>query len=179
MRRAFCEKCKGYSFVVDNRLLCCGRDVDAEFDVQNIRGVTCGPIPRIRLSDSRQLDILQSQGGRCIYCFKEISHDMGNLHFDHFIPYSYCGSNEEDNFVASCAECNLRKGSKIFDSIADARVFINERRDVSSGKNAIQMFFKHIPNNLFNHIVIGDKNNATVTLFSGIEIEIIAKMIND
>lgn len=45
---------------------------------------------------------------RCVYCGDE----NGPFHLDHLWPVSKGGSDEPNNLVMSCADCNLSKGNK-------------------------------------------------------------------
>ena len=52
--------------------------------------------------------ILARDGYSCQYCGI-----TGHLTLDHVIPRSRGGSTSWENVVASCAHCNVRKGSKL------------------------------------------------------------------
>ena len=52
----------------------------------------------------------QFYGGRCAYCPCELKFEEAQM--EHRIPISRGGSNWPANIVPSCAECNLRKGTK-------------------------------------------------------------------
>ena len=44
----------------------------------------------------------------CEYCQEDIT-ERSNLTLDHVVPLSKGGSNEVDNILISCTECNLKK----------------------------------------------------------------------
>lgn len=79
---------------------------------------------------SKQKKLLDSQGWCCFYCTNSFwswvyrpnrgLHPLG-IAFDHMIPYTFLEENPDTNFVAACDVCNSFKGSKLFDSIKDAR----------------------------------------------------------
>ena len=50
------------------------------------------------------------------------------LHWDHYIPFSYSQDNRSRNFVAACAQCNLLKHSRIFQSADEARLYLLHAR---------------------------------------------------
>ena len=70
--------------------------------------------------------------GRCSYCDRS----FGSLvlwknrprhitvHFDHLRPWAAGGSDRADNIVASCNLCNIIKGSQIFGSFAEAKLYV-------------------------------------------------------
>ena len=79
--------------------------------------------------------------GRCAYCgrsFGSLVEWKGKgrflgLTFDHVIPLAAGGPNTKSNSVACCTVCNGLKGGRVFDSFADARLYVLselERRGV-------------------------------------------------
>lgn len=52
--------------------------------------------------------IHKEQDGHCFWCDVSISEAY---HVDHYIPLFRGGSNDPDNLVIACAECNLKKGA--------------------------------------------------------------------
>lgn len=63
--------------------------------------------------------VLARDGRCCVYCnreggvlFQTDTKADGYIHLDHVIPLSRGGLNDETNIVASCRECNMRKGNK-------------------------------------------------------------------
>lgn len=50
---------------------------------------------------------------RCYHCGKKLaSSSPRSMHVDHLVPFSLGGSCDDDNLVASCPRCNLRKGKR-------------------------------------------------------------------
>jgi len=83
-------------------------------------------------------EILAKQNNRCLYCDLPFGTEILRtgrkgrlvtlrLNWDHFIPYAYCLNNPHDNWVAACHVCNGIKGPRIFDTIADARRYIQNK----------------------------------------------------
>jgi len=56
--------------------------------------------------NERREEILNRDGHACRYCFEVVTH------VDHVIPKSKGGTNDPENLVAACAECNYSKGAK-------------------------------------------------------------------
>lgn len=46
-------------------------------------------------------------GGKCVYCG-----EMGDMHYDHVVPWSKGGSNTADNIQLLCGTCNRRKSDR-------------------------------------------------------------------
>jgi 5-methylcytosine-specific restriction endonuclease McrA len=130
--RDVCPECKRTAFVTGNEFACCGakatlaepRGYKRECETDNPRAVP---------SKEMQRKILDDQQGRCFYCERVLGwryKHKGKLvtlrtHWDHLVPYSYLQSNDSDNFVAACHICNGIKGSLMFQTVEEARVYVN------------------------------------------------------
>ena len=66
---------------------------------------------RNSFSKSKRFRILDRDGFKCVYC--GTSPRENEIHIDHKIPLCKGGTNNDDNLVASCMECNLGKGSNM------------------------------------------------------------------
>ncbi len=53
-------------------------------------------------------DILERQGGNCLYCGASLD---SSAHLDHFVPLSRGGRNSKENLVWACSPCNRSKGA--------------------------------------------------------------------
>ncbi len=59
----------------------------------------------------RRLTIFNKSGGKCHYCACAL--DLkGKWHVEHKMPRALMGSNADDNLVASCVPCNMKKRDK-------------------------------------------------------------------
>lgn len=65
---------------------------------------------KIRVPTISKYKLLVRDNFQCQYC--DVSLSVHNVTFDHLIPKSKGGKNTWDNFVASCQDCNARKGNK-------------------------------------------------------------------
>jgi 5-methylcytosine-specific restriction endonuclease McrA len=63
---------------------------------------------------------MERDRGICQYCF-----DKADT-VDHVVPVSVKADHRMQNKVAACQDCNRIKGGRVFDSIAEARVYINK-----------------------------------------------------
>lgn len=57
-----------------------------------------------------RFDVLRRDSYTCQYCGRRAPHV--SLHIDHVLPVADGGSNELDNLVAACQDCNLGKGRR-------------------------------------------------------------------
>jgi hypothetical protein len=62
---------------------------------------------------SVRFHVLHRDGFKCRYCGRGAKENVV-LHVDHFDPKSNGGGNSIDNLITACQECNLGKGSRIF-----------------------------------------------------------------
>lgn len=65
--------------------------------------------PRVGVTPRRRWEVLQRDGHRCVYCGAGPADSR--LVVDHVIPVSNGGTNDLDNLVTACHECNAGKGS--------------------------------------------------------------------
>lgn len=97
---------------------------------------------------------LEDQDYRCFYCFRRFGstvfrdrtkgHRLATrvfgesvgfepnrirlqLNWDHLIPWDYSRNNQNRNFVAACHVCNGIKRDLIFDTEAEARLYVAQR----------------------------------------------------
>ena len=63
-----------------------------------------------------------------IHCYESYVSNSSAVTIDHIIPYTLGGSDEADNLITCCRECNGIKGSEVFESFEAARKYINEHR---------------------------------------------------
>lgn len=67
-----------------------------------------------RASRTRRIDqntkhaVFLRDNGRCQECYTQ-----NNLEYDHIVPFSFGGTNTEDNIQLLCRTCNRRKGDKV------------------------------------------------------------------
>jgi 5-methylcytosine-specific restriction endonuclease McrA len=111
MLRVVCPVCGCASLVVDGKTLCCDEKIEPISPVRAISVVNVPPLRRRHPEQAAQLALLDEQGYRCFYCGADLRE--AEIHFDHLLPYSYCGRNEGSSFVASCARCNQKKSNKL------------------------------------------------------------------
>lgn len=63
--------------------------------------------------------VLRRDGFRCVYCGATAAERK--LHVDHVYPRSHGGSDEMENLVASCDECNIGKSNRHTDLAMEAK----------------------------------------------------------
>jgi len=65
------------------------------------------PIP-----PSVRFEVLRRDGFRCQYCGRSSSDGDVILEVDHIVPVSKGGTNDLNNLITSCRECNRGKGAR-------------------------------------------------------------------
>lgn len=66
---------------------------------------------RNNLSPYRELLRREFEVDTCFYCGKKLK--SGDIHVDHFIPWSFIKEDKVWNFVLSCGNCNEKKNDKL------------------------------------------------------------------
>lgn len=133
IQRSYCDSCEGYAFILDGRLSCCNKPVEAG-DFTKVKRISDCAIGRRGPSSLWRKKILSSQGDRCFYCYRwfgKLVYRKGKpqrlrCHWDHVSPYAYRLDNRDQNFVAACHVCNLLKSAKIFNDPDQARSYLYE-----------------------------------------------------
>lgn len=64
------------------------------------------------------------QNGKCFYC--ENQFPIENLLFEHIVPIAYAGTEEEENIVLACYNCNARMASRMPFREIEFLIFIRE-----------------------------------------------------
>lgn len=132
--REYCSKCRGFSFINNGKLICCGR---RSLEENKRFKVISSPLgKRLRPSVSAQQRILKIQDNKCLYCEKEfgVAYQrnrkilLTRLHFDHLIPFSYSKTNPDFNFVAACNICNALKSNLFFDTVQEVFHYVEYQR---------------------------------------------------
>ena len=65
-------------------------------------------------ADVRRI-VRERDGNRCVYCRNDIRDR--EWHMDHRYPYSRGGRSHIGNLVTSCRDCNLRKGTALWEPV--------------------------------------------------------------
>lgn len=65
---------------------------------------------RKAIGKSLRFDVFTRDGYTCRYCGRQS--DTVILHVDHVIPVSKGGTNDPENLVTACADCNMGKSNK-------------------------------------------------------------------
>jgi len=69
------------------------------------------------IKPSIRFKILQRDGFSCRYCGRNGERDSVILHIDHLFPVSQGGSNDINNLVTSCRDCNLGKSDNLIEAV--------------------------------------------------------------
>jgi hypothetical protein len=135
LKRAYCQGCGGNAFVVKGSFSCCGEKYSGSAFSQKM--IVSPSYIRKSPPKNVQTLILENQHGLCFYCGERFGNlyqrgtKIGSLRicWDHYLPFAYCGANKDDNFVAACQICNGIKSDKIFETVEEAKNYVEHRRN--------------------------------------------------
>ena len=104
---------------------------------------------RIPISKRLRFQILERDGFACRYCGAAAPHTV--LHVDHVLAVKSGGTNDPENLVTSCRDCNLGKGVlRVSDGIED----VQERAIAASMMLvATERFGASLPPNAFGDLL--------------------------
>jgi len=138
-----CKLCKEKNLVGDPYGCCPSCNKPFKEEKINKTEIIVGS-KRMRPKKATKKRIKDEQDGHCYWCgrlFGEI-YEKNNkimrlrINYDHKIPFSFCKSNHEDNFVGACNVCNTFKSSMVFDDEKICRDYLLRKwdKDLSKGK---------------------------------------------
>jgi len=81
---------------------------------------------RKSVSTRRRFEIFKRDGFTCQYCGKRPPNTI--LHLDHIIPVSKGGTNQTENLITACIDCNLGKSNILLDNSKESLQHITERK---------------------------------------------------
>lgn len=98
--------------------------------LKKIHRLFFGNIPRVPCDEA--MKIFKRDRFKCQYCGLEGLASFENwmlLTVDHIHAYAKGGSLKADNQVTACQPCNTIKGTKDFKSLAEARKYVQAKRE--------------------------------------------------
>ncbi len=132
--RKFCEDCQTFAFVFDDIIQCCDKHIGGSKPraVKRMSDIATG---RKGPGRNAAKKILEEQDGRCLYCERRIGSYMIRHHkmirlrlnWDHMVPYVYSLDSRPKNFAAACHVCNGIKSDKMFASVEEVKVYVQEK----------------------------------------------------
>jgi len=136
INKGYCKRCKGNYFIIDGKFKCCDSLVP-NFDKEKFKRECIATSKRKQLSIGSKSEILENQKYECFYCGRNLNRALfdtlrnktvsNNIHFDHFVPFTYSQDNHKENYVASCSICNQIKYNHFFNDEISARKYILEK----------------------------------------------------
>lgn len=66
---------------------------------------------------------------KCQYCLFWFPKEL--MCYDHFIPKSLYGTDDDKNLILCCYFCNFSKGAKLFNNIESVRVYRKPSEEIS------------------------------------------------
>jgi len=136
MQKVFCEYCQQLTLVLKGKTACCVKIVTEQ--PERWKRESEAEPRRRRPSPGERREILDQQGNLCLYCDREFGSNVLKknrliqlrVEWDHIVPYCYSQNNYLYNFVAACQICNGLKGSMMFDSLEQTKVYISTKSEV-------------------------------------------------
>ena len=133
--KAYCNTCKKYSFIIDDKFTCCEEEFTGSLKKLKLKRETEGQAKRKRLRIKDMSYQIQKQNNRCFYCGREFFSYIFNkgktiqlgIHCDHINPFAYLADNKRSNFVLACNVCNLLKGSMYFKTTEEAQDYLRSK----------------------------------------------------
>ncbi len=124
--KKYCPKCQAISIMIDGKCVDCkqGLNLAATKKFIHKRESTTDLI-RHQPPSKVKKEILQHQNNQCLYCGCHLN--LRGMHWDHFIPFA-TGASGDKNWVASCAQCNSFKSAYLFNSVEEAQIFLQNKR---------------------------------------------------
>ena len=134
LERGYCKECDTTAFVRNGKLACCGAEFSKVPD--KYYRVSGSPQGRKTPPAAEKRRILEEQENKCFYCdveFDSLRWRNGRairikLHWDHKLPYAYSQNNHTSNFVAACHVCNGIKSDKVFQTVEEAQIYLQDKR---------------------------------------------------
>jgi hypothetical protein len=134
--RGKCPNCGGMALIIQGKWACCDKDA-SDAAIAGLKRIVEPEQTRGLPSRDRQKAILEAQDYRCLYCERRFG-DVAprgkqrgittlRIVWDHMVPYSYNQNNGPDNFAAACQQCNAVKLDKMFQTIEEARVYVQTK----------------------------------------------------
>jgi hypothetical protein len=98
-----------------------------------------GTMSRIALSKKTRFEIFKRDSFNCRYCGSGTANGS-ILNVDHVIPVSKGGTNDMENLVTSCFECNSGKSNRSLNDLKSVKNTV----DVKDFKNQVKEYFNFI-----------------------------------
>ena len=112
---------------------------------------------RRSLSTARKAELLEKYLYTCVYCNEDATC------VDHVVPFSYSQCDDEDNLVASCDECNLIAGDKVFRDFTTKSEYI--RNVKKHPKYARRLILRSIPRCTQCGTIFKQRSNGSTVFF--------------
>lgn len=137
LSKSWCRDCRAFSFVLNGLLVCCSTPHAEAPEQWKRESLACGI--RHKPPKEYQEAQLERQAHRCFYCFirfdssvrynKRVCRLM--IQWDHIVPFAYLQTNPAENFVAACQICNHLKAAKVFQTVEEARSYVQIKRSLT------------------------------------------------
>ena len=138
--KAWCEECQTFSLVRRGVLVCCDERVAKAPELWKRESQASGI--RQKPSAEYRKAQLERQSHRCFYCELLLGESIRycnrlvtlRTHWDHVVPFAYLQSNPDKNFVAACHICNNIKAAKVFQTVEEAKSYVQTKKALRNAR---------------------------------------------
>ena len=127
---------ENHALLMDSVLLYCAIFLEKRNKIPRlIQKIDTGDVSRTPIN--KKFITLFSEQKTCFYCPQKL--EKGQIHVDHFIPWSYVFENEPWNMVLACEKCNLKKSASLPEGFLVTLKRRNELLEYVKNKNKIKL----------------------------------------
>jgi|SRR3990167_1459633 len=131
--RVYCKQCKRWALVVGGKRQCCGRQIIVA--PVTAKRMSSPPVVRKQPKQAERKRLLELFQDACAYCEKTFDSWTAyhgrpkrvRLNWDHQVPWVYSQNNRKENFLPACRFCNSWKGSLIFRTIEEVKIYVHQK----------------------------------------------------
>jgi CRISPR/Cas system Type II protein with McrA/HNH and RuvC-like nuclease domain len=99
-----------------------------------------------QVSRHKRWRVLARDNFRCVYC--GTTAEAKELHIDHLYPQALGGTDDEDNLVTACVDCNIGKRSQLLQSLVERPVEQYAAEAIHAVGRAVTIFTNHVERHL-------------------------------
>jgi hypothetical protein len=99
-----------------------------------------------QVSRHKRWRVLARDNFRCVYC--GTTAEAKELHIDHLYSQALGGTDDEDNLVTACADCNIGKRSELLQRLVERPVEQYAAEAIHAVGMAITTFTNHVERHL-------------------------------
>lgn len=99
-----------------------------------------------QVSRHKRWRVLARDNFRCVYCGSTA--EAKELHIDHLYPQALGGTDDEDNLVTACIDCNIGKRSELLQRLVEKPVEQYAAEAIHAVGRVVDAFTNHVERHL-------------------------------